>query len=87
VKTGAMETWVSEWRDVVLPLRRKFGFEVVGAWTVAEEDRFVWIIGHEDFEAADDIYYASPERTQLDPEPARHLAETDTKMMDPIDIS
>jgi hypothetical protein len=70
--------------SVILPLRRKYGFEVVGAWTARDEDTFVWIIGHAEFEAANERYYASPERVSLDPDPTRHLAESDAKMMDPI---
>jgi NIPSNAP len=82
VKPGEMDEWLTEWREKVLPLRRKFGFEVVGAWVIEEEDRFVWIVGHDgDFRARDHDYYASPERENMDPDPARHLAGTETKLM------
>lgn len=84
VKPGEMHDWLEEWRDVIVPLREKAGFEVVGAWIAPDEDRFIWIIGHEDFEAADETYYASPERAALDPDPARHLAETDTTLMNRV---
>ena len=82
VKQGEMDEWLTEWRDKVVPLRRKFGFEVVGAWVIEEESRFVWIVGHDgDFLARNDDYYASPERENMDPDPARHLASTETKLM------
>jgi ribosomal protein L11 methylase PrmA len=81
VKHGEMQDWLDEWRDVIVPLREKAGFDIVGAWIVPDEDRFIWIIGREDFEAADEAYYASPERAALDPDPARHLAHVDTKLM------
>ena len=84
VKEGELDEWLAEWRDHVLPLRRAHGFEVLGPWVVRGENRFVWIIGHGDFEAANEAYYASPERRALDPDPARHLAETEAWLMDPV---
>jgi hypothetical protein len=82
VKHGEMDEWLTDWREKVVPLRRSFGFEIVGAWVIEEENRFVWIVGHEgDFGARDDAYYASPERKAIDPAPARHLDDVETKMM------
>ena len=84
VKSGEMADWVAEWRSLVVPLRRKFGFQIVGAWTVDGTDQFVWIItydGPKSWEQADADYYQSPERKALDPDPARHLAHTQTRLM------
>jgi hypothetical protein len=73
VPPGRAEDFAREWREQVVPLRRARGFEVVGGWIEEGGDRFVWIVGHEDFEAADRAYYESPERRAFDPDPARHL--------------
>ena len=81
VEPGRMDDWVREWRDHIRPLREAKGFRVVGPW-VGEEDRFVWLIGHDDFAAADAAYYSSPERAQLDPDPARLLVETEALMLE-----
>jgi hypothetical protein len=81
VVPGELEAFVREWREHVRPLRESLGFEVLGPW-VGEDDRFVWIIGHEELEAADAAYYASPERAALDPDPARLLADVQTMVMD-----
>jgi hypothetical protein len=79
VKPGQMEVWVAEWREHVYPLRLKLGFSVPAAWVVDGEDRFVWLLEYDgdDYQAANDAYYASPERRALDPDPARHLAATE----------
>jgi NIPSNAP len=69
-KPGGLETFVREWREHVLPLRRERGFQVVGPW-VTDDGRFVWIVGHDDLRRADEAYYASPERGAFDPDPAR----------------
>jgi hypothetical protein len=82
VRAGEMEQWLDEWRAHVMPLRRKFGFEVIGPWVVDDENRFVWILGHEgEWAAADAAYYESDERKSLEPDPARHLANVETWMM------
>jgi hypothetical protein len=84
VKPGEMDEWLTEWRENVVPLRRKLGFEIAGAWVIEDENRFVWIVGCEgDFQARDEAYYSSPERRAIDPDPARHLDEVETKMMRP----
>jgi hypothetical protein len=75
VKEGAIEAWLSEWRDVVVPLRDRFGFRVTGAWVSADDRTFVWTLEYDgdDLDAANEAYYNSPERASLDPDPARHL--------------
>ncbi len=85
VKPGEMGEWLREWREGVLPLRRAQGFSVVGPWVGREEDLFVWLVGHEDLEAANEGYYASPERQALDPDPARHLEKTETWIVEPLE--
>ena len=71
-KPGALDAFVEEWREHVLPLRRARGFEVLGPW-IAEDGQFVWLIGAADVEAADAAYYASAERNAITPDPARHI--------------
>ncbi len=88
VKDGEMENWLKEWKAQVFPLRRKFGFEVVGAWTVREENRFLWILGYggpmKSFAEADKAYYNSEDRKSVIPDPARHLAKTEAIMIESI---
>jgi hypothetical protein len=83
IREGEWDDWVREWRDSIAPLRRRLGFEVLGPWR-ADDGRFAWMIGHEDFDAADEAYYASPARAALAPDPARHLAETETLRLEEI---
>jgi hypothetical protein len=80
-----MDQWLREWHAHVLPLRRSRGFTVVGPWIRREDELFVWLIGHEDLESANAAYYASAERRALDPDPARHLAETTTWVLEELE--
>ena len=81
VKSGELDDFVDEWRSTVLPLRLAQGFHVLGPW-VTGDDRFVWLVGHDELERADAAYYASPERAALDPDPARHLDKVETLLLD-----
>ena len=84
VKPGEMAEWLAEWMDKIVPLRRQFDFDIVGAWTIEESNRFVWIISHsgpQPWEEVDGAYYSSPDRKALDPDPARHLASTEHWLM------
>jgi hypothetical protein len=80
VRDGEWDVWVGEWREHILPLRRAKGFEVLGPWRT-EDGRFVWLIGHDDFAAADASYYESPERAAIEPDPARLLTTTETTLL------
>jgi hypothetical protein len=79
VRPGAMDTWVAEWLEHICPLRRSLGFSIPAAWVVEGADRFVWLLEYSgaDYEAANQLYYDSPERQAVDPEPTRHLMNTE----------
>ena len=81
---GQMETWLDGWRSGVRPLREQAGFQVVGAWVVPEQSRFLWLLGYagtDGFTAADERYYSSPARAALSPDPARLIERAETAMV------
>jgi hypothetical protein len=87
IRDGAFAQFVDEWRAQVVPLRRRFGFEILGAWGDEGSNTFVWIIAHDgDFAARDAEYYASPEREALDPDPARNIASSEKRFVSPVEL-
>jgi hypothetical protein len=85
INPGEMAAWLEEWSRLIVPLRRRQGFEIVGAWTT-ESNQFIWILryaGPKTWEEADAAYYASPERTAMQPDPARHIAKSEHVLMSP----
>ncbi|MGW4149298.1 hypothetical protein [Streptomyces albogriseolus] len=44
VRDGLLDEWVERWRSDVVPLRRKWGFEIGEAWADRERNQFVWLI-------------------------------------------
>ena len=75
IREGELDRFVEAWRSGVAPLRARYGFTILGAWSVPERDEFVWIIEHPEFEEADRSYYESSDRTALDPDPAVYIEE------------
>ena len=87
IKPGQLDRFVELWRRGVRPLREKQGFVVEGAWKIPSEDRFVWIVSYErsdGWEAANNAYYASPERKAMDPDPASLIQAQRTAFIEPV---
>ena len=85
IKPGEMEAWLEEWGRLIAPLRRRNGFEIVGSWTT-ESNEFIWILrytGPKTWDEADAAYYASPQRTEMQPDPARHIVSSEHWLMSP----
>ena len=77
IKEGRLDQFITEWKEGVAPLRKKFGFALLGAWSLPESGEFVWVIAYEgDFDDADRVYYESDDRKRLMPNPAVHIDET-----------
>ena len=88
IEPGRLDAFVAAWVTGVVPLRRRFGFDVQ-AWTVEGGDRFVWLLTHNgsgSFEAADAAYYASTERAQLDPDPAQWVVGQTNLVLEPVSV-
>lgn len=89
ITAGQLDRFVAAWSTQLAPLRRAIGFTIPGAWTVPDEDRFVWLLAHagdwEAFEAADRRYFASPERKAFDPDPGRLIEEQRTVRLIEVD--
>jgi hypothetical protein len=79
IRHGELDRFVAEWQSQLAPLRRAAGFLILGAWSIPDEDRFIWLLAHPDgwdaFAEADAAYFASPGRAALDPDPARLIEE------------
>jgi NIPSNAP len=87
IHEGQMEAWIAGWKSHVVPLREAAGFRVIGAWVDPQHDRFIWLLGYAGdtgFRAADERYYASGERTALDPDPAALIDESTKTMVQAV---
>ena len=72
IEAGHLDEFVEGWVAGVVPLRRRFGFTIGGAWIVEATGELVWILGYDGpdgFDAADARYYASIERKALESGP------------------
>jgi hypothetical protein len=86
IQDGHFDDFLAAWTAGVLPLRRRFGFEIQ-AWSVPEDSHFVWIVRYDGpgtFEEADRAYYASPERAAVHPNPSPWIAEQRVAWLTPV---
>lgn len=86
IESGRFDDFLAAWTAGVLPLRRRFGFQVE-AWADREAALFVWFLSYEaegTFEEVDAEYYASEERRSLDPDPAQWIARMETHWVEPV---
>ena len=65
IRPGEMEAFVAWWHGVV-PVREQYGFRVLFALVDEPADEFVWAVAHDgDFDEAERVYNASPERAAV----------------------
>jgi hypothetical protein len=84
---GSLDTFVEVWAQQVVPLRRRFGFDVVGAWASRDPDLFVWLVAHDgDFAEAEQAYYTSPDRAGIDPDPASFIEDAEVTMVEAVSV-
>ncbi|SMD24882.1 NIPSNAP family protein [Kibdelosporangium aridum] len=82
VREGLLDEWAAKWRELVVPLRLEFGFEIQGAWLDRERSQFVWVIsydGPESFTERNSQYWASPKRVAIGLDPEDYLVKTDIR--------
>ena len=87
IRARCMDEFLDAWLRGVVPLRRRFGFTLVGAWVVEDADELVWILGYDGadgFDHADRRYYSSPERAALDPDPAQWFESSEGVRIRPV---
>ncbi len=89
IEDGRLDEWLEEWSRHVVPLRRRLGFEIRGAWVARDESAFVWLLAYagDDLAAANEAYYASPEREALSPDPARLIKDARELVLDAVDVA
>lgn len=84
---GRLDDFVAAWREGVKPLRERLGFVIDGAWTVPESSEFIWLLRYEgpgSFSDADAAYYSSPERADMQPDPAQFIESATEQMIRPV---
>lgn len=86
IKDGLLDEFVEFWRAEIVPLRRRFGFAVAGAWADAETRTFAWVVTHADFERAAADYYDSPDRKALSHDPGEFIESSELRLMEPVEL-
>ena len=87
INHDSLRQFAKEWKEKVLPLRIEHGFEIHRAWIIEQSNQFAWLIsyrGSESWEARERAYYASIERSDMEPNPARLIARSEEYFVEDI---
>ncbi|WP_341715809.1 NIPSNAP family protein [Micromonospora sp. FIMYZ51] len=87
VRAGRLDEWIEQWRTLIVPLRREFGFEVHGSWMDRERNAHIWVIsyaGEGPFEEANAAYWASPKRKALGVDPTEFLVGEEVRAVETV---
>lgn len=87
IKQGALGEFEVEWREKIRPLRMKLGFKILGAWTIEDMSKFVWMLGYdgpESWDKLDRAFHKSDERRAMRPDPARNITRTEHYFLTPV---
>jgi late competence protein required for DNA uptake (superfamily II DNA/RNA helicase) len=76
---GEMDAFVAWWPGLV-PARQQYGFEVLFALVDGSTNQFVWAVSYEgdetEFDEAEKVYLASPERADMFAGMPKRVAES-----------
>jgi NIPSNAP len=87
IDKGKLDDFANQWRAGVYPLRTKLGYQIPFAAKVPATNQFVWLLtysGPESWDKKEDAYYASPERTNVKPDPAQLIARPERWFVTPV---
>ncbi|MEU2773305.1 NIPSNAP family protein [Streptomyces sp. NPDC007162] len=87
VRDGLLDEWAQRWREEIVPLRLKLGFEIGGAWSDPEHSQFIWLIsydGPETFAERNALYWSSPEREAMGLNPDDYLVQTEERTVETV---
>ena len=89
MKPGKLPDWERLFHSGIAELRTRQGFEILGAWSIPDAARFVWVLSYEgtreDFDAADRAYYELPEHEKLHEAALEYLDSGEAHFVEPMD--
>ena len=80
------EEFVAHFRRELVPLRERYGFSLDACYLAEDRTRFTWVTSHDcpdGWDAAEQAYYSSPERTTISFTPGDYILAHDVSMVAP----
>ena len=84
-----LDAFIDAWTRQVVPLRKKHGFRIDGAWITRDRNEFIWILtydGPEPWQKKVDDYLSSPERKSMNPDPSQLVAKIEELFISPVNL-
>jgi hypothetical protein len=89
LRPGTLEDFTTAWRSEVLPLRERFGFEVLGAWCEPARSEFVWELayrGVEGLREGERRYGEARALLEFEHDPADFVESVQVRFLEPIAV-
>ncbi|MDA1256536.1 MAG: NIPSNAP family protein [Chloroflexi bacterium] len=86
INKGQMDSWLKTF-DGLKPILARHGIQVNGAWTDAENERFIWVRSFEDeadLARKEEAFYSDPDWLAGVDHVRSHLAKRDVTVINPI---
>ena len=87
VKPGMLDSFVSLFRESLVPIHEQYGIRILGAWVNRETNEFIWMRAFPDeasIEPMTKAYESSPERTAIGDRPRSHLEKLEVRLVEPV---
>jgi len=87
VNKGQMDSWLTVFKEELIPLLKKHGIDIEGTWVDAARERFVWIRAFEnqaDLEAKEAAFYGSAEWKAKADRVRGYLARREVTLIEPV---
>ena len=87
IEQGKYDEFLQHWLTGVYPARQAFGWDIQ-AWTVRETGELVWLLSLdctlEEWQQQERIYYDSPERKSLNPDPGSYVVTKEERWIEAL---
>jgi hypothetical protein len=87
IQAGELDRFIVAWKTSILPLRNQHGFHTEAAWTVAEENRFYWVLsytGARSWEEMDEEIYQELINQHLNLDAFQHIDRVERWFIQPL---
>jgi hypothetical protein len=87
LRDGLEVEFIAKWNEVLAPMRRQTGFDVLGAWYDAERSTFTWLVGWPgagSYDEAEQAYYDSPLRAEVTWAPDHFITDVEVRAVESV---
>ena len=83
INRGMMDSWVSVFKEKIMPTSAQYGVRIHAAWVHRPQNEFVWVRSYDSAEALE-TYNTSPERAAYSQQTGSHVAKIEVREVEAV---